>query len=286
MVGRCQVMERILCMFLHTIGAFGNHDISHLRGCNGKDVMKNLQKYFVLLLFLVITPGNMMAQFNFDVESVEALIRDHKRIRSVLMVRDGIEHANQVLHQYSKKAVENHYEVSVNLDEFTRLFDVLDLIANSTTTVMNAANTYTDVKKRINDYKTLLEQYNEKLLLRGNIQPGDTMIISTGTKAIERIYDDGKNIYTSMTAIIAYGSGKVPCNTANLLKIVQNIDESFDDIRKTINSAYMVTWRYIQFRLYYFKGDIYNRRPTKEVSLEALERWKQSSKDALHRRRE
>ena len=89
-----------------------------------------------------------------------------------------------------------------------------------------------------------------------------------------------------MTAIIAYGSGKVPCNTANLLKIVQNIDESFDDIRKTINSAYMVTWRYIQFRLYYFKGDIYNRRPTKEVSLEALERWKQSSKDALHRRRE
>ena len=137
-------MERILCMFLHTIGAFGNHDISHLRGCNGKDVMKNLQKYFVLLLFLVITPGNMMAQFNFDVESVEALIRDHKRIRSVLMVRDGIEHANQVLHQYSKKAVENHYEVNVNLDEFTRLFDVLDLIANSTTTVMNAANTYTD----------------------------------------------------------------------------------------------------------------------------------------------
>ena len=223
-------------MFLHTIGAFGNHDISHLRGCNGKDVMKYLQKYIVLLLFLVITPGNMMAQFNFDVESVEALIRDHKRIRSVLMVRDGIEHANQVLHQYSKKAVENHYEVNVNLDEFTRLFDVLDLIANSTTAVMNAANTYTDVKKRIND---------------------------------------GKNIYTSMTAIIAYGSGKVPCNTANLLKIVQNIDESFDDIRKTINSAYMVTWRYIQFRLYYFKGDIYNRRPTKEVSLEALERWKQ-----------
>jgi len=217
------------------------------------------------------------------VETVEALIRDHKRIRSVLMVRDGIEHANEVLHQYSKKSVENHYEVNVNLDEFTRLFDVLDLIAHSTTTVMNAANTYTDVKKRINDYKVLLEQYNEKLLLRGNIQQGDTMIIGTGTRAMNRIYEDGKNIYASMTAIIAYGSGKVPCNTSNLLKIVQNIDESFDDIRNTINSAYIVTWRYIQFRLFYFKGDIYNRRSVREVSLEALERWKNASVEALQR---
>ena len=119
-----------------------------------------------ILLLVVLLPQNMVAQYNFDVETVEALIRDHKRIRSVLMVRDGIEQANEVLHQYSKKAVENHYEVNVSLDEFTRLFDVLDLIANSATTVYNAANTYTDVKKRLTDYKNLLDEYNEKLLQR------------------------------------------------------------------------------------------------------------------------
>ena len=192
-----------------------------------------LGKWLTILVLAVAMPQNLMAQYNFDFETVEALIRDHKRIRSVLMVRDGIEHANEVLHQYSKKSVENHYEVNVDLDEFTRLFDVLDLMASSATTVINAVDTYSDVKKRINDYKTLLNEYNEKLLLRGNIMPGDTMIISTGTKAVERIYEDGKNIYTSMTAIVAYGTGKVPCNTATLLSIVQQIDESFDDIRKT-----------------------------------------------------
>ena len=191
-----------------------------------------LGKWLTILVLAVAMPQNLMAQYNFDFETVEALIRDHKRIRSVLMVRDGIEHANEVLHQYSKKSVENHYEVNVDLDEFTRLFDVLDLMASSATTVINAVDTYSDVKKRINDYKTLLNEYNEKLLLRGNIMPGDTMIISTGTKAVERIYEDGKNIYTSMTAIVAYGTGKVPCNTATLLSIVQQIDESFDDIRK------------------------------------------------------
>ena len=80
--------------------------------------MRRYCRYLLLLVMLV--PQTMMAQFNFDVETVEALIRDHKRIRSVLMVRDGIEQANEVLHQYSKKAVENHYEVNVSLDEFTR----------------------------------------------------------------------------------------------------------------------------------------------------------------------
>ena len=244
-----------------------------------------LGKWLTILVLAVAMPQNLMAQYNFDFETVEALIRDHKRIRSVLMVRDGIEHANEVLHQYSKKSVENHYEVNVDLDEFTRLFDVLDLMASSATTVINAVDTYSDVKKRINDYKTLLNEYNEKLLLRGNIMPGDTMIISTGTKAVERIYEDGKNIYTSMTAIVAYGTGKVPCNTATLLSIVQQIDESFDDIRKTLNTANMITWRYIQLRLAYYKAEVYNKRSVREVSTEALERWKASSKDALRRRR-
>jgi hypothetical protein len=115
--------------------------------------------------------------------------------------------------------------------------------------------------------------------------PGDTIIISVGSKAVERIYEDGKNIYTSMTAIVAYGTGKVPCNTTTLLSIVQQIDESFDDIRKTLNSAYITTWRYIQLRLAYYKAEVYNRRSVRDVSLEALERWKSSSKDALRRRR-
>lgn len=242
-------------------------------------------KWLTILILAVTLPQNMMAQFNFDFETVEALIRDHKRIRSVLMVRDGIEHANEVLHQYSKKSVDKHYEINVDLDEFTRLFDVLDLMANSATTVINAVDTYSDVKKRINDYKTLLNDYNEKLLLRGNIMPGDTIIISVGSKAVERIYEDGKNIYTSMTAIVAYGTGKVSCNTTTLLSIVQQIDESFDDIRKTLNSAYITTWRYIQLRQAYYKAEVYNRRSVRDVSLEALERWKASSKDALRRRR-
>lgn len=47
----------------------------------------------------------------------------------------------------------------------------------------------------------------------------------------------------------------------------------------------MITWRYIQLRLAYYKAEVYNKRSVREVSTEALERWKTSSKEALRRRR-
>ena len=150
---------------------------------------------------------------------------------------------------------------------------------------MNAATTYTDVKKRINDYRSLIDEYNEKLLLRGNIQMGDTLIISVGAKAMEQIAEDGKDIYASLTAIIAYGTGQVPCNTSKLIDIILHIDESLDNIRKTINTAYMITWRYIQIRLTYYKGEVYRNRNVREIGAEALGRWKKSTLDALNRRR-
>ena len=75
------------------------------------------------------------AQFNFDVETVEALIRDHKNVRSVLIARNSVEQANLILHQYSRKAVEDHYQLNVELDKFTRLFDMIDIIVSGTSTV-------------------------------------------------------------------------------------------------------------------------------------------------------
>jgi len=235
----------------------------------------------VLFLLMVQTIEEVRAQYNFDVETVEAMIRDHKRIRSVLVIRDGVEQANAVLHQYSKKAAETHYEVNLNLDDFIRLFEVLDVIVNSTTTVYSAINTYDAIKERLDDYRELLNTYQSKLLLQGNVTPADTMIITVGSKAMEHIYEDGKNIYTSLSTIIGYASGAVPCNTANLLIIIGSIDETIDDIRKTLDRAYITTWRYVQLRLYYHKTDVYFGRDVRKVGQEALSRWKKSSMEAL-----
>ena len=66
-----------------------------------------------LLLFLV--PCMARAQlWSFDTFSVEALIDDHKTIRSRLAARSGIEQANQLLHDYAQAAAVR--------DEFHDLF--------------------------------------------------------------------------------------------------------------------------------------------------------------------
>jgi len=233
-----------------------------------------------LLSVLLFAPGIARAQYDFDVETVEAMIRDHKRIRSVLMARDGVEQANALLHQYSKKAADEHYEINLELDKFTRLFDVIDVIVTGTATVYNASNAYSDVKERLGQYETLLEKYKEKLLEKGNIQRGDTLILTTAEKAIESIYADGKNIYTSLTALIAYGSGKVPCNTSDLLRVIHDIDVSLDDISKSVNKAYLTTSRYIDTRLGFYKREVYSRRGRKVIGSEAMSRWKASTKSA------
>lgn len=49
-------------------------------------------------------------------------------------------------------------------------------------TVLNVKNTYTSVSDRIGDYKSLLEDFNAKILKRGRIESADTLIISINAR--------------------------------------------------------------------------------------------------------
>ena len=101
-----------------------------------------IEKIFLMLLMLV--PTMVRAQYSFDFLSVEALIDDHKRIRSVLMARSGVEQANELLHQYSSEANVDYDSLNVKLDKYTKCFDIIDVIYNGGVTVLNVKNTYDD----------------------------------------------------------------------------------------------------------------------------------------------
>ena len=102
-----------------------------------------IEKIFLMLLMLV--PTMVRAQYSFDFLSVEALIDDHKRIRSVLMARSGVEQANELLHQYSSEANVDYDSLNVKLDKYTKCFDIIDVIYNGGVTVLNVKNTYVPV---------------------------------------------------------------------------------------------------------------------------------------------
>lgn len=224
-------------------------------------------------------PSVVRAQYSFDFTSVEALIDDHKRIRSVLMVRSGVEQANELLHQYSSKATVEYDSLNVQLDKYTKCFDVIDLILTSGVTVINVKNTYDDVSDRIVQLKDLIEDFTTKLTLRGNIVSSDTIIINACGSAVSQVKEDGVRLYQSLGSLVAYATGMTEITTAGLFKVMQDINESLDHIRLVIDHTYYVISRYITIRLNYFKRTLYHPKTIQEMANDAFSRWRRVTRE-------
>lgn len=230
------------------------------------------------ILLTVLCPKSALAQFGFDVVSVEAYINDHKKQRSLLLARSTLEYSNQLLHEYSSKEVGKYKELNVDLDKYTRAFDVIDVMYQSLRTVLNVRSTYQTVSDRIGDYKDLMEDFNERVIKRKHIELADTMLVSINRKAIENIAYEGQQLYHSVNDLVLYATGAAACSTSDLLMVLDNINNSLDLIEKYLNSAYFQTWRYVQLRMGYWKEKVYRTRTKEEILEDAFSRWKVAGK--------
>lgn len=230
------------------------------------------------ILLTVLCPKSALAQFGFDVVSVEAYINDHKKQRSLLLARSTLEYSNQLLHEYSSKEVGKYKELNVDLDKYTRAFDVIDVMYQSLRTVLNVRSTYQTVSDRIGDYKDLMEDFNERVIKRKHIELADTMLVSINRKAIENIAYEGQQLYHSVNDLVLYATGAAACSTSDLLMVLDNINNSLDLIEKHLNSAYFQTWRYVQLRMGYWKEKVYRTRTKEEILEDAFSRWKVAGK--------
>lgn len=219
-----------------------------------------------------------MAQWGFDVVSVEAYINDHKKQRSLLLARSTLEYSNKLLHQYSSEQTSNYKEINIELDKYTRAFDVIDVLYQSLRTSMNAVNTYENVSDRISDYKKLLNDFNSQVVKRKHIELADTMLISINIKAIANIAKEGEYLYKSLSDLVLYATGAAACSTADLLVVMESINTSLDNIEKMLNTAYFDTWRYIQLRMGYWKEKVYRTKTKKEMIDDAFGRWRKAGK--------
>lgn len=230
------------------------------------------------ILLASMFPKTAKAQWGFDVVSVEAYINDHKKQRSLLLARSTLEYSNQLLHEYSSEEVGKYKELNVDLDRYTRAFDVIDVMYQSLRTVLNVKSTYQTVSERINDYKNLLEDFNEKVVKRKHIELADTMLVSVNSKAIENIAYEGQQLYHSVNDLALYATGAAACSTSDLLMVLDNINNSLDLIEKHLNQAYFQTWRYVQLRMGYWKEKVYRTKTRKEILEDAFGRWKVAGK--------
>ena len=216
------------------------------------------------------------AQWSFDVASVEAYIADHKNQRSLLLARSTLESSNKLLHEYSAEATVEFKDLNSELDKYTRAFDVIDLLYQSTRTAINVRDTYNNVSDRIAGYKRMLNDFNERCIKRGSIESADTLIVTVNLRCISKIGDEAQNLYRSMTDLLLYATGAAACSTADLMMVMAAINTSLDNIKLHVNKAYFDTWRYIQVRMGYWKASVYRSRTMKEIIDDAFGRWREA----------
>ena len=244
--------------------------------------MKRTMKIFqIAVLLLTLVPMVGRAQLSFDLLSVEALIDDHKRVRSVLLARSGMEQANELLHKYSKEASVDYDSLNVKLDKYTKCFDVIDVIYKSGVTVINVRNTYTDVSDKIGQLSTLVENFMTQCTLKGNIVSSDTVIVGACRRCVEQVGEDGQQLVNSLIELAQYGTGLRHITTEGLLTVIGNINDGLDNIRNCIDHTYFVIWKYITIRTHYFKPAVmYHAKSLGEMCGSAFERWKRGALEA------
>lgn len=224
----------------------------------------------------MMMPQITKAQWAFDFVSVEAYINDHKKQRSLLLARSTLEHSNQLLHEYSSDATVEYKTLNVDLDKYTRAFDVIDVLYQSLRTSLNVYSTYNTVSDRITDYKNLLEDYREKVLERNRIAVSDTIIISVNLRCIQKIADEGQHLYRSVSDLVLYATGAAACSTSDLLLVLESINTSLDNIERHLNRSYFETWRYIQLRMGYWKEAVYRTKTKRQLIDDAFGRWREA----------
>ena len=241
-----------------------------------RSLMMNRPFSILILLLFVMVPQMTKAQWAFDFVSVEAYINDHKKQRSLLLARSTLELSNQLLHEYSSDATVEYKTLNVDLDKYTRAFDVIDVLYQSLRTSLNVYSTYNTVSDRITDYKNLLEDYREKVLERNKIAVSDTIIISVNLRCIQKIADEGQHLYRSVSDLVLYATGAAACSTSDLLLVLESINTSLDNIERHLNRSYFETWRYIQLRMGYWKEAVYRTKTKRQLIDDAFGRWREA----------
>lgn len=229
---------------------------------------------WIAFLLLVSLPVSSFAQYSFDVSSVESYINDHKKQRSLLMARATLEYGNQLLHEYSKDQAVAYKELNFDLDKYTRAFDIIDVMYQSLRLGVNVYHTYDNVSDRLRDYKELLEAFNERVVQRDRVELADTLLLVINRKAIENIAKEGEYLYKSVYDLVLYATGVAACSAADLIVVLENINDSLVRLRGLVNNAYLATWRYVQLRIGYWKEKVYRTRTKQEMIEDAFGRWR------------
>ncbi len=243
-------------------------------------------RLLIFLAFLLLAPVRLSAQlFNFDHVSVEAFIKDHKDVRSELIVRAAVEEGNAILHSWTNDTIKGYKTVNDLLDKYDRYFDMINLVISGACTVIHVKKSAETVSDRLSGMGTLMADFNRKCLSQGKIETSDVLILEIGDHMVAAIVDDVQELVKSLSKLLVYQGatnalGLTAMSTKNLIVILENINDSIDHIVQIVSGAYLKLRAYILARMGpFFRRAVYRSRSPMEIGTEALGRWMQAYQD-------
>lgn len=243
-------------------------------------LMKNRILY-ILLSLTAFFPQNLSAQTG-DKASTEAFIADHKKYGAILTSRAILETANRNIFAESNEQLTRFKNLSDSLDKYRKFFDWVDLGVNTLQTATHMRKTYENVKRNLNLYVNLLNEYktnvldNTALTIHTKMHPRDIVIAQTATETISDLSGLVADLGRDVAQIMIYVMPGTYCTARDLMIIIENINVTLDRIDYRVYAAYYDTFKYIRFRMgYWLSWEYYKRRPQIEINEEALERWRE-----------
>lgn len=241
--------------------------------------MNKYIRHIVVLLFILFPCNTLYAQTVLpDIGTLIALVNDHRRVRKVLQARALLEESNKKLHESSKDANLEYDSLNLKLDKYMMCFDIIDVIYNGAVCVVNATTTAKNISEEVKDMSKMLKDFTEKCVMRGDILSSDTIISNTCIRCITMIVGESEELIKSIIELSQYASGLRSITTTILLLVIDEINDTLNNIRRSIDHCYYVVWKYIYMRLHYFKPRVFQARNIHEMAADALERWLEVAK--------
>ena len=63
----------------------------------------------------------------------------------------------------------------------------------------------------------------------------NTLIISINARMIENVAEEGEHLFRSLSDLVLYATGAAACSTADLMLVLDAINNSMDNIEKLLN---------------------------------------------------
>ena len=209
--------------------------------------------------------------------SLEAMINNHRVVRTALDIRMTSEILLLKEHKKTAKQVVRYDSISANIDKYQRSFDLLRTILAGAGLALTYSHTCSTVVKDLQGYADLLNDYKTLVISTKHVESTDTIILHQSERMYTEIKDFYPQLSKSLKDLFLALSGATQYKTSELMLYMDSVTENLEQLVSIIETNYGELWAYMIMRKYYFNKSIFMRGSTQELIDGAYSSWMSSA---------